>query len=564
MCFTISEGVFADTLPSPAKFWVDRAISFLEKPKFDIQDLTEAQKALDAAGEFRSPGPDELYLKAIIALDGRLGPGRPVRDAYELSLASLEFDALINVPIRIPFERRALLYAILSLRLREYVAYLENYATWPRGHRDSVPLLYAAARSALYLGLEARAIALASRGRTLAMSTDELSAFPIEVTSPLPSFWAIAVAASDEDSVDSFTSAKRRWGQELEKAIMPWLLAGMVSDNTMRRIYPDLSTNSKEVIDSLLGVEVPINGGKDLALMRRLGLALQEETNGYTGIIVADANYDGYVEESIEFLDGRPVSRRIDFDQDGQHEWLIDYKDGLPVRVSMDGGRLEVHYDENAYPEVSTMQSKQDNISGEAVFHPGAYRWDSAQGDVVSGQFEMFRTGDDNLWPFIGRISLRTEIPYVEEMGEIHTWLDEGVPIKIVEVRFSEEDEQNPLWIRELLFEEGVIVAGRRSLRSDAEKSTERLWELYERYEKGRLVGLAWDPQMRGTPLYLKDWALGVYMQIQAWDIDADGWMDVRQFLSAAEGKDARALSITEAEAADLFPWRTDSWYPWQ
>ncbi|RLW70366.1 MAG: hypothetical protein B6D68_00915, partial [spirochete symbiont of Stewartia floridana] len=407
-------------------------------------------------------------------------------------------------------------------------------------------------------------VALAGRGASLAMSTDELSDFPVGVSRPLPAFWAIAAAAGDEDAVNSFKSAKRRWGQELEKAMMSWILAGMVRDNTMRRIYPALSTNSQKMTDALLGVETPPDGIQDLALIRRLGLLLREETNDYTGTIDADADYDGYVEESIEFLDGRPVSRHIDSDQDGRHEWSIDYKDGLPVRIGIDGGRLEILYDENAYPEVSSMRSNEDNISGEAMFLPGAYSWDPAQGDAVNGELETLRMSDDDLWPFIGRISLRTEMPYAEETGEILTWLDEGLPVKMVEVRFSARDGQPPLWVRELLFEEGVIVAGRRSLRSDAAGSTERLWELYERYENGRLVGLAWDPQMRGAPLYLKDWALGVYMQIQVWDIDADGWMDVRRFLSEARGQDSRTLSITEAEAADLLPWRADSWYPWQ
>ena len=78
------------------------------------------------------------------------------------------------------------------------------------------------------------------------------------------------------------------------------------------------------------------------------------------------------------------------------------------------------------------------------------------------------------------------------------------------------------------------------------------------------MVGLAWDPSMQGTPLYLKDWALGAYLQIQVWNIEADGWMDVRRFLGAGREGSARELSITEAKTADLLPWTPGSWYPWE
>ena len=77
------------------------------------------------------------------------------------------------------------------------------------------------------------------------------------------------------------------------------------------------------------------------------------------------------------------------------------------------------------------------------------------------------------------------------------------------------------------------------------------------------MVGLAWDPGMTGSPAYLADWALERVLEVQAWDVDGDGWMDYRRFLLPDGPESSAGLFITEAEADDLLPWTASDWYPW-
>ena len=68
---------------------------------------------------------------------------------------------------------------------------------------------------------------------------------------------------------------------------------------------------------------------------------------------------------------------------------------------------------------------------------------------------------------------------------------------------------------------------------------------------------------MTGSPSYLADWALERVLEVQAWDVDRDGWIDYRRFSLPYGEKDSAELLVTEAVASDLLPWTVSDWYPW-
>ncbi len=548
-----------------ARIWIGRAADLLNKSQLDQQDLMEADRALDIAEEFQAPGPDALYLRALTVKDGRIPvEGIPTRLAYDLSLAALDSDAVPGASAEISFRERAFLYAAMALRLKKYEDYLDEYTSWPKGERNAITILYAAARSALFLGYQDQAIDLALRGESLSGETDSLAGFELNLDHPLSAFRAIAVAAGDEKLTGTFASARKRWGQSLEDAIMPWILSGRVSGNTIRVILPSLSESAGKLANAVIGLEPLADIQGDLALARMLedSYPLEKRLTSFTGVLTADAEYDGYEEERIEVVNGQPVYRVIDADQDGQYEWEIHFEDGIPEQIRLDGGRLEILYDEKSYPEVHSINSTDGSAHGNAIFLPGAFSWDPGNGNHLSIQLDRPDWVDNDLWPFMSRISLQAQLNDGRELGRIFIWLDKGIPVKSVEVHYSDSNQEDPLWVKELLYEDGIVTAGRRSLRKIS--GTERLWELYERYENGEIVGLAWDPGMRGTPVYLKDWALETYLQIHVWNLDGDDWMDMRRFVSTEIGDSVRELHITEAGESDLLPWSSDSWYPWE
>ena len=574
-----------------ARFWLERAGELLEPEDISPRRIAEALSALDTAKEFTGAGPDYWYLRALAVL--RAGPSNEeigfVREAYTYARRALRtgkgdgFDSALSVGAA-SFERRALLFAELSLRLKEYRAYLEVYDQWPSGESDDVRLLYAAARSALYLGLDNRAARAARRGEALVSPGDSLLRFGGRFTDPRPEFRALAAAAGDAAAIEGLASARRRWGEELERALEPWILSGRIALN------PDDELNS--LIDSDLvrtarslagapparGAPIPQRYSGDLSLVRRLiePDALAEYFAGFNGTLTADSNYDGFPEEHVEMLNGRALKRRIDADQDGRDEWEILYDSGKPVRIRMNAGRpegaLTVNYDQGAYPEVLSMVSRSSSITAEAFFAPGRFSWDPSGGSITFGRLRPPSWNDTELMSRVTRITVTADAleksGEASELGRLQgqavTWLESGYPLRALEMRYRPGERGRPIWIRELIYEDGQIAAGRRSFRARADNPSSRIWELYERYEDGRLTGLAWDPGMSGSPSYLKDWALKSYLEIQAWDIDADGWMDARRFLSSGDKVSSAELFITEASAGDLLPWRAGDWRPWE
>ena len=511
-------------------------------------------------------------------------PPPPSPDASSFHSSSRSRAAAAASPPLVPFGRRALLFAELSLRLKEYRGYLEAYDGWPPGEIDDPGLLYAAARSALYLGLDERAAALARRGEALSSPGDSLSGFGARFTHPRSEFRALAAAAGNEEAIAGLPSARRRWGEALEGALEPWILSGRIplnpGDALNSLIHPELLGAGLHLagVPPAEGPPIPERYFSDLSLARKFFEhdELTERFAGFTGTLLEDTNYDGFPEERIEMVNGRPMERRIDTDQDGLDEWEILYDGGEPVRIRVNpgpsGGRLTVNYDAKAYPELLSMVSRNSPITGDAFFPPGRFSWDPSDGGVTFGALQPPDWDDAALMSRVSRIRITAdELDDPGEAagigrvrGEAVTWLESGYPVRALELRYSPGERDNPIWIRELIYEDGRIAAGRRSFRHRSDDPSRRIWELYERYEGGRLIGLAWDPGMSGSPAYLKDWALKSYLEIQAWDIDADGWMDARRFLIAGDRVSSAELFITEASSDDLLPWRPGDWRPWE
>lgn len=632
-----------------ARFWLERAAELLESDGLSAGRIAEAAAALDTALEFVPAGPDYWYLRALTVLHagsaerappafetaGPFQEGRPqqdpfplnrdigfVREAYNFALRGLSaqasgesgFDsaspppspdassfhsssryssrsraaAAVSPPL-VPFGRRALLFAELSLRLKEYRGYLEAYDGWPPGEIDDPGLLYAAARSALYLGLDERAAALARRGEALSLPGDSLSGFGARFTHPRSEFRALAAAAGNEEAIAGLPSARRRWGEALEGALEPWILSGRIllnpGDALNSLIHPELLGAGLHLAGAPPAgappAETPLIPERyfsDLSLARKFFEhdELTERFAGFTGTLLEDSNYDGFPEERIEMVNGRPMERRIDTDQDGLDEWEILYDGGEPVRIRVNpgpsGGRLTVNYDAKAYPELLSMVSRDSPITGDAFFPPGRFSWDPSNGSVTFGDLQPPDWDDAALMSRVSRIRITAdelddpgEAAGIGRLrGEAVTWLESGYPVRALELRYSPGERDNPIWIREIIYEDGRIAAGRRSFRHRSDDPSRRIWELYERYEGGRLIALAWDPGMSGSPAYLKDWALKSYLEIQAWDIDADGWMDARRFLIAGDRVSSAELFITEASSDDLLPWRPGDWRPWE
>jgi len=590
LLFIFPAALYSQSNGSPdsiiARVWLDQANKLLISEDFD-----QAAEALDIASEYESvPGSDALYLRGkLLVMDRSVGMAvSPIRRAYILlgeSLDSHDENSSGSSNI-IGFEERAVLWSSLALRLKEYRGILDRFSKWPRGNRDNPLLLYAAARSALYLGLNEKAIDLATKGESLSVpgagGTDLQILGPGFPEGVEPGFRAIAIAAGDPRSINTMDAVWHRWPRTLEASIRPWILSGYIDVNNTGNLKNLLSLEMQNI---LLLMTRPDDvdmgdfqsGIKDLALLRRVrskgaestGQRIDSLLSDFTGALTSDSDYDGYPEEMVNFINGRLDKRTIDKDQDGSSEWIITYDGGRPSHILYMGGNgeLSLIYDKPDYPALLMLIHQEENARTELSFNPGAFTWEAEKADGFWS--EPLRPvepewNEETLW--ISTRSVKYSTMNLEHgySGVTETNLAGGYPLRAVEEVYSDNEKKMKLWTREIIYEDGVAVAGRRSYRQEKENPGRQIWELYERYENGEMAGLAWDPGMSGSPLYLRDWALGRYLETQVWDLDSDGWMDVRRFLLPGGKEESRELMITEANVEDLLPWKSSDWSPWE
>ncbi len=557
-----------------ARVWLERAYGLLNSENNNSQTtLNQAADALDIALEYQNPpGRDALYLKAeLLILDKRVNAVEsPARQAYTLLAASFEDHSRGEFPDITEFENRAVLWSSLALQLKDYRGLLDRYSSWPLGVRNSPVLLYAAARAALYLGLEEKAGEMAVEGEALSVPGTDLkvlsSSFP---SGAQPAFRALAIASGNPNSISTLSAAWNRWPETLETALGPWLLYGTIdvaaTGNLAELLSPEMIKLLKSDIDVLQGRNA------DLALLRRMRIGDSESgkqkvdnlLSGFTGFLESDADYDGYLEERIRFVNGKPLSREIDEDQDGLFEWDISYKDNRPRRIqySDSSGMLSLIYDEPNYPSLLHLTYREGNVTLELSINPGAFAWEAEgeQGFWLEPMKPVAPVWDEEkLWAGVSVVEFTANNPGNSSYSVSETLLAGGYPLRAIEKTYSDKEHENLLWIREILYGNGIPAAGRRSFQGST------LWELYERYENGKMVGLAWDPGMTGTPVYLKDWALERYLETQVWDLDSDGWIDVRRFLMPSGDVNSKELLVTEAGSGDLLPWNAADWPPWE
>jgi len=570
-----------------ARVWLERAADLLS-PGYPISDesLRQAAESLDIALEYQSsPGRDALYLQArlLILSNCDFGGESFVRRAYVLLSRALKDNSKGIYPDITGFEDRAVLWASLALQLKDYRGLLEEYDSWPRGNRDNPLLLYAAARAALYLGLNGEAAELAKTGETLSLPSTDLrilnSSFPAGAE---PGFRAIAISAGDSPSISTLEAAWKRWPGTLEEALRPWLLSGYLEVDNTEGLAELLSPEIKNLI---LLTSLPESAdldmlqmyNADLALLRRIrqsdprigGPLVDSLLSGFTGVLESDADYDGYSEEKVNFVNGKPANRVIDMDQDGVSEWYITYENSRPwqIRYITGAGKLVLTYDESDYPSLLQVDYQEDNVTVHLSLNPGAYSWkaEGAEGFWLQPRRPLeSEWSEERLWSGTRLVTFSAAVPLHDSFTVSETYLAGGLPVRAVEKAYSDRNMNTLLWIREILYDGGIPAAGRRSYRNDAGQAGRRLWELYERYEHGEMVGLAWDPGMRGSPVYLRDWALERYLEVQLWDTDFDGWIDVRRFLLPDGVEKSRELLIGEAGPEDLLPWNAADWSPWE
>jgi len=210
---------------------------------------------------------------------------------------------------------------------------------------------------------------------------------------------------------------------------------------------------------------------------------------------------------------------------------------------------------------------RENNVNLHLSLNPGAYSWEAEgeEGFWVQPRRPLEpEWSEERLWAGTRLVTFRAAVPNRDIYAVSETFLVAGSAVRAVEKAYTDEKMDTLLWIREIIYDGGVPVAGRRSYREDAGDPGRRLWELYERYEHGIMVGLAWDPGMRGSAVYLRDWALERYLEVQLWDTDFDGWIDVRRFQLPGGIDKSRELLIGEAGPEDLLPWNAADWSPWE
>ena len=557
-----------------AWLWLERASRILAAESPGISDLEDAAAAISIAEEFQAPGRDALYLEALLLLRGYPSES-PIRRAYELLGRSLDDR---NPPSAagdlIDFEVRARLWATQALRLKDYRELLKRYRRWPAGHQDDPALLYAAGRAAIYLGFYEEAAVYAKRGEALTEDARVLESLELPFSlSALPAFRALAVAAKDDWALNTLDSAWERWKEELTNALVPWLLSGHIEVIDSKVLASRLPEDLLNALDSsrnphatpMSVAQIPSFLKSDLSYLRRVSQTGGEnELSGYTGTLTADSNYDGYDEEVLRLVGGRPEFRRIDANQDGLYEWEIAYEGGYPLYIRLDEGEMTLTYESGLYPRLLAVSRVAENLRMDLSFYPGGFQWAASENGGYLKPLRYPQWRESELWSGVRMANVTLEDPEKGIITEARTFLAEGYPLKAIERQYPEGAGERPFWLREIIYAEGLPIAGRISFRADVEFPQRRIWELYERYENGSVVGVAWDPQLKGTPAYLKDWALGKYLETQVWDIDADRWMDIRRFQFADGTINVEEIQFGQAEIEDLMAWTTSDWAPWE
>ena len=551
-----------------ARVWLERASDLLDDAGGDSDVLEEARKAWSSAGEYAAGNPDYLYIEAQLLLSGAsmgLADDSTIRTAYRRLTLCLDRTGQDEFGIS-DFRSRAVFWSALALRLREYRALIDRYDDWPRGEKNDPVLIYAAARASLYLGLDRKAGELASKGEALAGSDTDLGELGVGFGTPLPAFRALAMAAGVDGAFEGVEAAARRW-TGMSDALLPWVMAGYFDAREVPALKSVMNATLHPVIELLAGGRGSSSGashisaGRDLVLAAKTGVDPTDEYGSFTGALSADVNYDGYPEEWIKLVNGRPSSRKIDADQDGRYEWEFEFEDNSPLMIRIDEGRLVFHYERDSFPEILSMVAKQGDTTTVVSFYPGAFSWDPTDGNPVWGVPEAPDWERPLFWEAARSVTVDASM----EEGTVRavTALSGGYPVRAEESGYLKGDPAIPLWVRQILYDDGAPVAGRQSFRTAPDDPEKRIWELYERYECGRMVGLAWDPGMTGTPMYMRDWALERYFEIQAWNLDGDEWMDARRFLLPDGSESSSELLITEARTEDLLPWTASDWAPW-
>ncbi len=551
-----------------ARLWLERASDLLADSEGNPEILEQAGKAWETAGEFVSGNSDFFYLEAKLLLGGYQTSETEqsaLREAYEQLALALDKTGENDFWIT-DFRSRAVLWSSLALRLKEYRALGDRYDQWPRGEKNDPVLIYAAARASLYLGLDERAGELALKGEALADSSTDLNELGNDFGSTMSAFHALAMAAGNRNAFIQAEPTSRRW-PGMSEALLPWLLAGYFAADETAALKRVLDEKYHPVLEDLgwisAGVSRPSAAppGRDLALARRLGCDLSKEYENFTGLLSSDANYDGYPEELIRMVNGKVNSRRIDSDQDGRYEWEFEYDPSGPFFVLYGNERLSVYYEKNAFPEILSVLAKNDRTAVTVSFNPGALSWDPTNGNPYWGKPAGPHWNIPEFWEAARNVTV--EETAEEGFVRAKTTLSGGYPIFAQESGFLNENPDHPVWTRQILYRDGIPAAARRSFGTSRENPEKRIWEIYERYENGKMVGLAWDPGETGVPLYMKDWALESFFEIQAWDLNGDEWMDARRFLLPDGSESTSELMITEAGVEDLFPWKASDWTPW-
>jgi hypothetical protein len=378
------------------------------------------------------------------------------------------------------------------------------------------------------------------------------------------------LVSGSQSSPAALEAAWRRWNKDLEEALLPWMLSGKirVSDSP---VYERLLTpGTRQALaylnnpsETASGIPPDMIG--DLAYLRRAGVNPENRLpEGFTGTLAADADYDGYAEEICSIVNGRPVSRSIDEDQDGLFEWNIEYEGLNPVSVDFSAGALRAVYESGAYPAVLSVMRSEGRLGIQVFFQPGGFEWSPVPAGMYLADPVPPGWDENDFWYASRMVTAVLENPEEGFASKVSTVLLDGYPLRALEIRYPNGSPGKPYWVRELIYDGGVPAAGRRSFRSRQGSPENRIWELYERFENGRMVGLAWDPGMTGTPVYLRDWALERFFETQIWDLDADRWVDVRRFVLPDGSSSARDLLVTEAGPQDFLPWTTSGWAPWE
>jgi len=573
--FLIAANAFPRSERGIPGVWLERAAALLEADSLTESQLEEVDRALKTAAEFDSAGSDILYLQAKLLLVGprpktmRHGES-PITAAYGLLIDSLDSDdRYLKI---ISFEERAVLWASTALRLKDYKGLLNRYRQMPGGERENALLLYAAARAALYLGFSELAAELAIHGEALVDSNTDIARLGARLSGEArPHFRALAIAAGHEDSIKTLDFAWRYWGLALERALVPWILNGAIDVDREGILSNLLSRQAVEVLlaeQDGAGWNLPVEFQNDLALLKKMRAAHGESVNAhlkdFSGLLESDLNYDGYPEEFLELVNGEPVSRIIDMNQDGLAEWHISYDGSRPDSVLINDGSLEILYQEDAYPAVLLLRDISEKVTVEISMNPGAFVWDIEGNAGFWGYPSLEGYNEDKLWYGARTVRvLGSEFPDGTG-GEAISALVDGYQVRAIEKCYFNDNPEELLWIREIVYQDGIPVAGRRAYHMVPKNPDRYLWELYERFENGVMVGIAWSPGMEGSLMYLRDWALEKYLETRIWDLDSDGWIDARWIALPAGEILASELFVSEASSDDFLPWAVGYWSFWE